>query len=161
MAGDIKGKFGANSQALTITLASLGSTSARASTAIDNSSNVYEDILFFLKVKSGASSTSTSGVVNVYAVGSVDGGTTYGENATGSDAGITLTSPPQPRLIGQVNVVANATTYYSELMSVAAAFGGRLPQYIVIIIENRTGGTLDGTEGNHAKLFQGCLTQYT
>jgi hypothetical protein len=44
-------------------------------------------------------------------------------------------------------------------MSVAAAFGGVLPERWGIIVENKTGGALDSTEGNHAKLWQGVLGQ--
>ncbi len=165
MAGNITQKFGSNNQALTCSLAPGGTglvnNGARQSTAVDNTSNLFQDVLVFIKIKSGASGTSASGVVNVYVFATVDGGTTYTENAGASDASITLTSPPNARLIGQLNVVANATTYYSALMSVAAAFGGVMPDHWGIIIENKTGGTLDTTEANHAKLYQGVYSQYT
>jgi hypothetical protein len=156
---NIQPKFGSNNQSITVTLASLANGSARASTAIDNSSNLYFDILVQLKVKSGASAVSSTGTVNVYAVGSADGGTTYAEAATGTDAGITLTSPPNARLIGVINVVANATTYIGPLMSVAEAFGGSIPDHVVIIVENKSGAALDSTEGNHAKFYQGEYAQ--
>jgi hypothetical protein len=151
----IKTAYGSNGQAVTVTLASLTTGSARASTAIDNTSNLFVDALFQLVIKSAGSSTSSTGYVNVYAAGTADGGTTYGNSATGSDAAITLTSPPNVRLIGSLNVVANSTTYKSNPMSVAAAFGGVLPDHWVIIIENQSGGTLDSTEGNHLKVYQG------
>lgn len=155
----IKPLYGSSGQAVTVTLASLANASARASNAIDNTSNLYDDVLFQLYVKSGASGVTATGVVNVYAAGSTDGGTTYAEGATGSDAAITLTSPPNVKLIGQINVVANATTYKSEPFSVAAAFNGILPQKFVIIVENQSGGALDSTEGNHTKQYQGVQFQ--
>lgn len=161
MAGNILQKFGTNGQTFTVTLASLASGSARQSTVIDNSSNLYQDALVLLKIKSGASGVSATGVVNVYAFATVDGGTSYSENAGASDAAITLTSPPNVRLIGQMNVVGNATTYYSPLFSVASAFGGILPEKWGIIIQNQTGASLDSTEGNHAKLYEGVYSQYT
>lgn len=161
MASDVKEKFGTNGQTITVTLASLANNGARASTAVDNSSNLFFDAPVFIAIKSGAASTSASGYVNVYAYGTVNGGTNYTEGATGTDAAITLVSPTNAILIGVVNVVANATTYYAGPFSVAAAFGGRLPEKWGIIIENKTGGTLDSSEGNHIKLYQGVYAQTT
>jgi hypothetical protein len=161
MAGDLKLKFGSSGQTLMITLASLANNSARASAAVDNGSNLYSDVLVFLKLKSASSGTTSTGYVNVYAYGSVDGGTTYSEGLAGSDASATLTSPPNVRLIGVVSMVAVSTTYYSALMSVASAFGGVMPDRWGIIVENKSGGAFDSTEGNHAKLYQGVYGQYT
>jgi hypothetical protein len=155
----IKTQYGSNNQAITCTLASLTTSSARASTAVDNTSNLFLDALVQLAIKSGASGVVAAGYVNIYAYATADGGTTYAEGATGTDAGITLTVPPNARLIGTLNVVANATTYKSEPMSVAAAFGGILPDHWGIIVENKTGGTLDSTEGNHLKIYQGLQAQ--
>ena len=156
---DIKAKFGTNGQTVTVSVASLANNSARQSTVIDNSTNVFLDALVQLKIKTGASSTATTGYVNVYAFATVDGGTTYTENAGASDAAITLTAPPNAVLIGRINCVANATTYYSSPLSVAAAFNGVLPEKWGIIVENKTGGTLDSTAGNHAAKYQGVLAQ--
>lgn len=161
MAGNLLAKYGTSNQTLTLTIASLANNGARQSTAVDNSSNLFLDALVFLKIKSGAASTVATGYVNVYAVGSVDGGTTYTENAGASDAGITLTAPPNARLIGTINVVANAVTYYGGPMSVAQAFGGMLPDHWGIIIENKTGGTLDTTGGNHSAIYQGVYGSYS
>ena len=81
----------------------------------------------------------------LYAYGTVDGGTTYTEGATGSDAAITLTSPTNARIIGIINIVANSTTYTGGPFSVAAAFGGTLPQKWGIIVLNSSGGTFDAS----------------
>ncbi len=156
---DIKQKFGSGNQSITCTLASLANNSAREATVIDNSSNLFLDILIQLKIKSGSSGVSSSGYVNIYAYASADGGTTYSDNCTGSDAGVTLVSPPNLRLVGALNIVANATTYKSVPMSLAAAFGGVLPERVGIVIENKTGAALDSTENNHAKFYQGVYAQ--
>lgn len=156
---DIKTKYGTGNQTITVTLASLTNNSQRESTAIDNTTNLFLDALVGGKVKSPASATSATGSINVYAYGTDDGGTTYSDGATGSDAGITLTAPPNVRLIGVINVVANAVTYKFGPFSVAAAFGGILPASWGLIFENKTGGTLDSTGGNHAIHYQGVLAQ--
>jgi hypothetical protein len=159
---DLLAKYGSSNQAITCLLApsgtGLANNGARQSAAIDNSSDKFLDALVFLKIKSGTS-VSATGVVNVYAYGSADGGTTYSDNASGSDGTITLTNPPNMRLIGQINVVADATTYRGGPFSVAAAFGGVLPDHWGIVIENKTGAALDTTEGNHAKFYQGLAAQ--
>lgn len=147
--------YGTSNQTLTITIASLANGSSRQSTIVDNTVNLFSDALVFLKIRTGASGTSATGVVSVYAFGTVDNGTTYSENAGATDAAITLTANPNVRLIGILNVAANATTYYSPVFSVASAFGGVMPAKWGIIINNGTGGTLDATGGNHAAIYQG------
>lgn len=154
----IKSVYGTNGQAITCTLASLADGSARSSAVIDNTSNLFLDALVQVKVKSNASGVASTGWVEIYAYGTVDGGTTYPEGA-GTDTGVTLTVPPNVRLIGVLNVVATSTTYASEPMSVAAAFGGVLPDHWGIIIVNHSSAALDATEGNHSKLYQGVQAQ--
>jgi hypothetical protein len=154
----IKLLYGSNNQSITCTLASLANNGQRASTAVDNTSNLFETALLAIKVKSGASGVSATGVVNIYLVGTADGGSTYAEAATGTDAGITLTSPPNVRLIGTINVVANATSY-EAVFDVAKAMDGTLPDHWVIVVENKTGAALDATEGNHLKIYQGVQRQ--
>lgn len=140
-----KESFGTQGVAITCTITSLTTTSARQSTAVDNSTNLYLDALVTATIKSGASSTTATGTAVLYAYGTVDGGTTYTEGATGSDAAITLTSPTNARIIGIINIVANSTTYTGGPFSVAAAFGGILPQKWGIIVLNSSGGTFDAS----------------
>lgn len=149
--------FGTNGQTFTCTLASLANGSARQSTIIDNTSNLFLDVLMMLKVKTGSSGVSATGVVNVYAGGTVDNASTLTEGAGSTDAAITLVSPTNLGFIGSVNAVANGTSYTSKPFSIAAAFGGILPAKFFVVIENKTGAALDSTEGNHAKLWQGCF----
>lgn len=151
---DINIKYG-TTQGITCTLASLANAAARQSTAIDNRTNKFLDALVSLLVRSGAAGTLATGHVNVYAYGTVNDGTDYSDGATGSDAPITMTSPPNLRLIGVINVVANAVSYRGGPFSVAAAFGGVLPALWGIVVENRSGAALDGTEANFKKEFQG------
>lgn len=159
MASTIEAKYGTSNQTITCSLASLTNTSARQSTVIDNTSNLFIDALVFLNIKSGASGTSSTGYAVVYAFGTADGGMNYTENAGATDAAITLVSPTNLRPIGIINIVANATTYKAGPFSVAQAFGGILPDHWGIVVSNQTGGTLDATEGNHLKVYQGILNQ--
>lgn len=158
MANPVQPLYGASNQAITITLASLASGSARASLAIDNTTNKFKDAPVFLKIKTG----TIVGVsfINVYAYGTCDGGTTYTDGATGADAALTLVSPPNLRPLGVINAPASNTTYYAGPFSPWLAFGcSNLPDHWGIVIENKTGGAFDATEANHAKSYQGTNEQ--
>ncbi len=163
MAGDLKGKFGTSNQTLTISLNSLASSTVyvgRQSTVVDNTSNVFLDALVFVKVKTSASSLANDKAVYVYALATADGGTTYTETAGASDAGLTLTNPPNARLIGVINTPSTATVYNAGPWSVAAAFGGVLPDHWGICVVNVTGQNLDASAGGSA-WYQGVYGQYT
>jgi len=144
----IKPSYPASGTAVTITLASLASGSARASTAIDNTTNLNVDYRVQIKAKTGASGTSATGYMNWYIVDSTDGGTTYGEGATGSDAAITLTVPTNAKLLATTNMVTNATTYIGDGGSVAALFNGNCPKKFAVVASNQTGHALDATGTN-------------
>lgn len=158
-AADIKSKYGTSNQAITVTLASLADGSARESTSVSNATNLYLDALVQLVIESASAGVSSTGFVAVYAYGTADGGTTFSDSATGTDAAITLTSPPNAVRIGICNVVAISTTYECAPMSVAAAFGGVLPDEWGIIVENNSGAALGATEANHKKFYQGVFAQ--
>lgn len=144
---DIKVAFGTNGQSITCTITSLANNGQRQSTVVDNTTNLYLDALVTVRVKAAAASTSSTGFVRVYAYGTVDNGTLYTDGATGSDGSITLTNPPNMRLIGVISVVADSATYVGGPFSVAAAFGGILPAKWGIVVENKTGATLDASTG--------------
>jgi len=158
MAGDILNKFGTSGQTLTISMAGVVANAGRESTAVDNSTNKWVDAQLVVKIKTGGSGTSATGMVNIYAYGSVDGGSTYSGNATGTDGACTPTNMVQ---IGSIAVSANATEYKSAVLSVAAAFGGSLPERWGIAILNLTGATLDATGGNFFAKWQGVAASYT
>ena len=163
MAGIFRPLYGPNNQAITITLASLASsaTAARASTAVDNTTTQYEDALIFVKLTSAAASTSATGYVNVYGYASVDNGTTYSENATGTDAALTIVAPTNLILIAQINVVANAVTYRAGPFSFCRMYGlDRLPQKWGVVVANVSGAALNATAGNHAITWQGVNGQF-
>lgn len=157
---DIKTAYGSNGQTITITLTSLGATSARESTVIDNTSNLFLDALVQVTTKTGAGSPANDKALYVYAYGTVDNGTTYPDTVTGSDAAITLNSPTQLRLIGTLAMPSTATTYKSPPMSVAAAFGGVLPaKWGIVCLNSST--ALSATGGDHAVKYQGVYSTVT
>lgn len=152
----IKSLYG-TSTSITITLASLASGSSRESAAVDNTTNLFLDALVYLAIPLATGTPAGDKAIYVYAAGSEDG-TNYGDNATGSDAAITLRSPTNLRLIGVINTPdSGAVTYKSHPISVAAAFGGFLPRKWSIIVQNATGLAL-GTTG-FTSTYTGIQTQ--
>ena len=127
----------------TITIASLANGSGRAMTAVDNTTNLFLSADIGLKIKSAAAATSATGYVSVYLIRSYDG-TSYDDAYAGSDAAFT---PVNSLLLGTINVVANATTYYKVFDT--AELGLTLPRKWAIGIVNSSGAALDSTAGNH------------
>lgn len=158
MATTIEAKFGTSGQSITCTITSLANAAARSSVAIDNTSNLFLDAIVQVKVKTSSSALVAPSVVNVYVYGTADGGTTYGggEANMGTDAAVTLTSPPNIALAAVINCPAISTTYVRQF-SVAAAFGGILPDHWGIVVSNSTGQTLDASVG--AAIYQGVQGQ--
>ncbi len=149
-----KQALGAASQGITVTLAGLTQASARESTAIDNTTNLYLDAIVYLAVVVPAGTPAVQKSVNVWFYGSEDG-TNYTTNATGSDAAVTMTTPTNLRGPFSIAVPAGGVTYKAVIPSVAAYFGGVLPPKWGIVVENQTNITLGATEGNFTKEYRG------
>lgn len=153
---DIKTKY-AGSADITITLASLADDSKRESTKISNAANLYLDALVQLKVKTG-SSVSGDKAVYVYAYGTSESTLGYSGDASGTDAAYTGVIE-NTKLIGVISAPSASSTYVSDVMSIANAFGGKLPSEWGIIVHNRTGAAMDGTESSFAKKYAGVLAE--
>lgn len=148
--------YGPSAQALTITLTSLADAAGRESTVVNNSSDKYLDALVSLRVKPQNSGSITDPkVVYLYAYASVDGGSEYTDSVTGADAAFTVTSPNNLKLLGVVYVAAINVTYRGGPWSVAAQFGGRLPERWGCVVYNDCGTALSATGSDHAVEWQG------
>ena len=160
MAALIKTSYPATSSvALTITLASLASDGSllagRASTAVDNTTNVDLDHLF-----SGIITTGTTPTVNttieVWAYASyktVTGTPTYPDSITGTDAAKTMTSSSVKysalARIATINVTATSNVAYPIApVSIASLFGS-MPKFWGVFVVQSTAVALNATGGNH------------
>lgn len=151
---NVKLEFG-TSTALTITLASLAQAAARESTVVDNTSNKFLDAIVNVNIKLQTGTPGSDKCVYIYAYGSEDG-TNYTDNATGSDAAVTMRAPTNLKLIGVISTPdSGGLTYKSGPMSVASAFGGILPRKWGIVVENKSNVTFSATEGDHSKTYTG------
>lgn len=162
MAGDVKQKFGTSNQSMTVTnLHSLGNSTTAVwnSDAVDNSSNLYIDALVTVKIATNTSSGVSNGVAYVFAYGTTDGGTSYTDAVDGTEGAHTTIAQPNLRPIGRVNCATTNQTYTGGPFSVAAGFGGVLPEKWGIVIMNQTGNTLKSS-GNSV-FWQGVYAQYT
>lgn len=132
-----------SSTAIAITPGALAQAAARQSAAVDNTSNLFLDALVQFQVVIPDSAPGSDKVINIYvagatAIGKWPGASATVDNVTGTDAGITLAAPTTLRLLGSISVTTQNLTYTSQPLSVAWAFGGTLPPYWSIIVENRT-----------------------
>ncbi len=155
---DVKTAYGSSGQALTITLASLAdsSTAGRESTVVDNGTNKFLDVLIMLKLKGqNSGSISAPSAAFVYAYGTADGGTTYPDAVTGSDAAITLNSPTQLKLLGALYMAAINVQYKGGPWSLAALYGGKMPEKWGVVVQNDCGTALSATGSDHGVWYQG------
>lgn len=153
---DVKEAMG-TSTSITMTLASLASsaTAAREGTAVDNSSNLYLDAFWYLAFKLQTGSPANDKAIYQYVYGSEDG-TNYTDNATGSDAAVTLRVPSNLPLVGTIQAPdSGALTYKGHPVAVASAFDGILPRKWGPVVRNYTGVTGSATEGDHTKTYSG------
>ena len=157
---DIKAKYGTSNQTITITLNSLADDGLRASTAVDNSSNLFLDALVQLRINNTEGAPTGDANLLVYAYGSADGGTTYSGGATGSDAaygGVTGQLIDNAKLIGVISCDADDEVFESDVMSIASAFGGAMPDHWGIIVKNQLGVALSAS--GHSAFSQGIYAQ--
>ena len=159
---DIKTKYpasSANSVALTVSLASLASSTARTggreSAAVDNTSNLDLDHLLSGKIRVGTSPTASK-LIEVWAYAPIkiaSGTPTYPDVLDGTDSDETLTSENVKnsalRLVW--STLTDATSdrdYFIPPTSIAALFGD-LPPYWGVFVTHDTGVNLNSTGGNH------------
>jgi hypothetical protein len=159
MSTTFKPLYGTSNQAITITLASLAAsaTVGRESTVIDNSSNLYLDILLFVMFETGTVAGNKQ--ILLYSYGTADGGTTYTEAATGSDAAFTRKDPTTLRPVAVIPAVTNSFIHKTGPFSLAQAWGGVLPQKLGLVFCNDSGAALSGTAGNNKMFYQGVQAQ--
>jgi hypothetical protein len=157
----VKTAYG-SSAALTITLASLASSSTlvagRASTAVSNTTNLYRDYLLAGVIRAGT--TPTAGQINVYVYGSFNDTPVYPDAITGTDAAKTITSTDirNSGLVLIASITTDTTTgrdYPMAARSIANCFGGVLPKNWGVWVTHSMVAALDATGGNHVLSYTG------
>jgi len=153
---DLKTKYGTKAD-FAITLGSLSDNSARESDVVNNDSDLFVDYQIGGFIKSASSGVGTNGHLTLKLYGSVDGGTTYTSDATGSDSAHTLDG--NEIHLKTVEFDQTSKTFKVGPFNVAQAFGGTIPSKWGVIVENQSDASLDGTEANHELHYKGVLYQ--
>ncbi len=150
---------------ITISPASLASSATyvagRESTQIDNTSNLYVDVLVQGLVTVGTTPTINTSI-NVYVWGSHTSlATTALDVLDGTDSAETITSAGvlagmmALAAVGIVDATTSDRGYYFKAFAVAQFFGGILPQFWGLFIAHNTGVNLNATGGNHVWNYTG------
>lgn len=149
---------------ITISPASLATssdfTAGRESTAVDNSTDKYVDVLVSGKVTVGTTPTANT-TINVYVYAQHDDTPTYQDVFDGTDSAETVTSSGVlngvVRLLGVLTVSATTSdrTYFLAPTSVAQIFGGIMPKRWGLFVSHNTGVNLNATAGNHEFKYTG------
>lgn len=151
------------STAITCTLSSLASsaTAGRGSAVVDNTTNLYDDAMLTVAVKTSASALANDKACYVYIYGSEDGTIYNGSSAEapGTDIAVTFDSPSNLKGPFVIACPAISVTYRLVVGSVAALFGGVMPRKWGFVIRNYTGQALSATEGDHTKSYTGIYYQ--
>ena len=136
-------------QSMTVTnLNSLGSsaTAGWQSDAVTNTSNLYLDDLWQFVTDMANTAPANSKCLFYFAAHSIDGGTTYTGNATGTQGTITLldvTANAQAmRLLGTAPYTTADELVKSPACSMAATAGGLLPERSSVALINHTGAAI-------------------
>ena len=145
--------------AITCSIASLASSTVwagRASTSVDNTSNLDLDHLVSGIITLGTTPTASK-TISVFAYAPIKvalGVPTFPDGITGTDANKTMTSANVgiSSLVWLWTSITDSTTgraYYMPPRSIAMAFGGQLPSHWGIFVTHDSVATLDSTVGNH------------
>lgn len=139
---------------VTITLTNLPNSGVRSSTVVNNASNLYIDALVggrFVAPTGG--SVNSNGVTRLYAYGSSDDGVHYSDLSSGTDINHTLNG--NAFFLGHVVMDASGETVSFGPYSVAAVFGGMLPKYWGVMVENATGRGFNNNADHYSVWYQG------
>lgn len=142
-------------KSVAITLAALTDGSFRQSLVVDNSSDLFIDAHLGGSIQVG-SAPIAGNLIKIYAYGTYDG-TNYTAGCSGADAGYTADGEEDLlRLVATIEIDGTANQYYVfGPISIADAFGGKLPQKWGIVVENNSGSALNATGTNNEVQFLG------
>ena len=144
---------------ITCTINSMPSSTTgvgRWSAVVDNTTNLYDDALVTVTLKTGVGTPANDKAGYIYVYGSADGATYNGSGTegVGTDAAVTVDNPTN--LKGpQVIVLLNTGVIYKTVFNVANFFGGVMPMKWGVVIVNVSGVPLSGTLSDNTITYTG------
>lgn len=142
----LKPAYGSSTAITWTSAATLASGSASGCAAIDNTSNLYVDLMVTILATLASGTPTAGGAVYVYVAATEDGSTWTGTNAasldnyTGSDAAVTLQSPSVFAGPFTIPTPNGGLLARKVIPSIARLAGGvLLPRKIGLIAQNSTG----------------------
>lgn len=156
---DYRTKYGPGKRPINIALNGLADDAYQQSDAINNLEDGFIDDLVqvFVKVTAGAPAGDKDCLV--FAYGSAQGGAPHSGGATGKNSSF----GGQPgqlidncQLLGKVTLDAANELFASDVFSIAAAFGGAVPEDWGIIVMNQSGRAL--ADDSCIAFYQGVFT---
>jgi hypothetical protein len=139
-------------QNITLSLASLATAgNAGRQSDIVSSTNYFDGLLHIKFTNSTGGVATTEGIKVYLTKGNTSNGLDLTDNATGTDSAITFSTPSNFIYVGMVNVIATVSNYNFHITSLAQVFGGNLPPYWSVVVQNQGGGNFTGTEAQFTK----------
>lgn len=151
MSTTVRPKYG-TATAIACTTTSLASDTnllaGRQSDQVDNTADLAVDALLGGTIAT-TSTPTTGSVIEIWVWGSWDNGTTRSAAAGASDANLSLATQGVKLMLANIHTInqdnTTARTHTFGPLSVAACFGGTMPDHWGVFIVHNTGQTLGAT----------------
>lgn len=147
---DLKIKYDTAFNILTTGINSLAasSTAGFAAAEIDNTSNLYDDVLIVCQFV--WSTGTATGFMEIYGLGSNDGTIYSGcTNYSGTAAAYTLTAAGSPNMGVPVLCAPEAASATKQVaFALSTMFGGRVPPFWTLVVVNNSGGAALASSGS-------------
>lgn len=117
MVSELKVLYGPLTDALTITLASIGIGAGRISTQFDNTSTRYKQITIYARIESGATGPTAGEVYKFYIIKDDGNSTVYRSDGLGTTDAAVSVEPPNANFLFSIVVTGGAdTAFYGDFV---------------------------------------------
>lgn len=136
-----------------------GLTTGQFSTSdvIDNSTALYQDVQFYVRIYTA--SASATGPIHIYVAATVAGTDAYEDGLTANQTAGTATAwIANSHHCMSLYQNTQSGYYATGVVNVAAKYGGRAPRKMLLVVRNDTSQTLSGSSNNQIE-WRGIYSQ--
>mgnify|MGYP001023509196 CR=1 FL=1 len=136
-----------------------GLTNGQFSTSdvIDNSTTLYQDLQFYVRMYTN--SASATGPIHIYAAATVAGTDAYEDGLTANQTAGTATAwIANCHHLMSLYQNTQSGYYATGVVNVASKYGGRAPRKMLLVVRNDTSQTLAGSANNQIE-WRGIYNQ--